>query len=383
MRDQLCCVQTALRQYIKARGGNWDEVAKLKSLPVCVNGDDILFKANEDFYTNFWQPAIKAIGFSLSQGKNYFAGAFLTVNSEGWRPMKNGRFQKLGYLNTGLIYAGPNGSMRPPLRQSHAEMPWTGKFQECLNGCVNPKRTLGRLLHFYGNDVWSHTKGGRLNLFAKVEQGGLGISLPPGTEPGWTWFQKALAHHLRHKVFNFFEECKVSLGAEMNSLLGLPEDFVFTKETEEPPCQSTYVTPRPAARSMARWYRDFGTWKTQWTIVPRTQPCGEFEHRMKDCPADEPNFLSYQLPWEETDSRRFYHRLSPTIIKAALKEKGRLADPSYFPWELRRVCSPHELSEQQDRIDRELQFVKGWEEGSFDAKKIYRVPVWTDYTSVH
>lgn len=163
--------KTALRRYIKAKGGNWDEVAKIGSLPVCVNGDDILFKANKEFFTDFWQPAIKAIGFSLSLGKNYFSGTFLTVNSEGWRPMKNGRFQKLGYLNTGLIYAGPNGTMRPPLRQSHAEMPWTGKFQECLNGCVNPKRTLGRLLHFYGNDVWSHTKGGRLNLFAKVEQG--------------------------------------------------------------------------------------------------------------------------------------------------------------------------------------------------------------------
>ena len=33
--------------------------AKLKSLPVCVNGDDILFKANEEIYTNFWQPAIQ------------------------------------------------------------------------------------------------------------------------------------------------------------------------------------------------------------------------------------------------------------------------------------------------------------------------------------
>ena len=31
-------------------------------------------------------------------------------------------------LNTGLLHAGPNGSMRPPLRMSHAEMPWTGEF---------------------------------------------------------------------------------------------------------------------------------------------------------------------------------------------------------------------------------------------------------------
>ena len=98
--------------------------------------------------------------------------------------MKNGRFEKLGYLNTGLIYAGPNGTMRPPLRQAHAEMPWTGKFQEALNGCCNAKRTLGRLLRFYGNDVKAHSMGGRLNLFARVEQGGLGVTCPPGIEPG-------------------------------------------------------------------------------------------------------------------------------------------------------------------------------------------------------
>ena len=279
--------KTALRQYIKARGGNWDEVAKLKSLPVCVNGDDILFKANEDFYTNFWQPAIKAIGFSLSQGKNYFAGSFLTVNSEGWRPMKNGRFQKLGYLNTGLIYAGPNGSMRPPLRQSHAEMPWTGKFQECLNGCVNPKRTLCRLLHFYGNDVWSHTKGGRLNLFAKVEQGGLGISLPPGIEPGWTWFQKALAHHLRHKVFNFFEECKVSLGAEM-IFSAYPKTLRSRRKLKNPRAKVPMLLPdllravwRDGTVILARGKRSGPSFlershvansSTEWRIVQRTNP---------------------------------------------------------------------------------------------------------------
>lgn len=85
-----------------------------------------------------------AIGFTLSPGKNYIAKRFLTMNSEGWRPLnKGGRFEKVGYLNTGLVYAGPNGSMRPPLRMAHSEMPWAGKFGEALSGSINKRRTLG------------------------------------------------------------------------------------------------------------------------------------------------------------------------------------------------------------------------------------------------
>ncbi len=114
--------KTALRRYVKAKGGDWSKAPKL-SLPVRVNGDDILFKANTEFYQNYWKPAVAAIGFSLSPGKNYISSSFLTVNSEGWRLLKNGRLEKVGYLNTGLVYSGPNGSMRPPLRQAHAEMP--------------------------------------------------------------------------------------------------------------------------------------------------------------------------------------------------------------------------------------------------------------------
>ena len=96
------------------------------------NGDDSLFKCNEEFYEGFWKPAVAAIGFTLSPGKNYVSPAFLTVNSEGWKPLPNGRFEKVGYLNTGLIYAGPDGSMRPPLRSAHAQMPWAGKWKRSM-----------------------------------------------------------------------------------------------------------------------------------------------------------------------------------------------------------------------------------------------------------
>ena len=257
--------KTALRRYIKAKGGNWDEVAKIGSLPVCVNSDDILFKANKELVTDFWQPAIKAIGFSLSLGKNYFSGTFLTVNSEGWRPMKNGRFQKFGYLNTGLIYAGPSGTMRPPLRQSHAEMPWTGKFQECFERLCQSKAYAWPAPPLLRKRCVVPHERRLLNLFAKVEQGGLGISLPPGIEPGWTWFQKALSHHLRHKVFNFFEECEVSLGAEMNSLLGLPEDFVFKKETEEPRARVPTLRQDLQLAVWRNW--SSSSWWFQWLFI--------------------------------------------------------------------------------------------------------------------
>ena len=96
---------TALKRFIIAKGGDWSRVSKMP-LPVRVNGDDILFKANREFYNDYWKPSVEAIGFTLSPGKNYISGSFLTVNSEGWRPLKNGRFEKLGLPKYGSSLFG-------------------------------------------------------------------------------------------------------------------------------------------------------------------------------------------------------------------------------------------------------------------------------------
>ena len=159
-------------------------------------------------------------------------------------------------------------------------MPWAGKFDEALKGCINKHRTLGRLLHYYGKDVREHTRGGAPNLFAKVEQGGLGIALPPGIEPGWTWYQRSLAHHLRHQLVERVNQ-SVTLGVDLNILVGLVPDFTFQPEIESP------ATPKPPAKASARWLRSYGRWRTN----PVWQPCGQFEHRVKDLPADEPILL--------------------------------------------------------------------------------------------
>lgn len=106
--------KTALRRYVTDKGGDWSKAENMP-LPVRVDGDDILFKTNPEFYENYWKPAILAIRFTLSAGKNYVSSAFLTVNSEAWRPLSGGRFEKIDYLNTGLVYSGPKGGMRPPM----------------------------------------------------------------------------------------------------------------------------------------------------------------------------------------------------------------------------------------------------------------------------
>jgi hypothetical protein len=52
----------------------------IEELPVLINGDDILFRATDEFAV-IWHKWITLAGFSLSKGKNYLAKDFLTVNS--------------------------------------------------------------------------------------------------------------------------------------------------------------------------------------------------------------------------------------------------------------------------------------------------------------
>ena len=147
--------------------------------------------------------------------------------------------------------------------------------------------------------IRAHTLGGTLNLFA------LGIKRPPGIEPGWTFYQQSLAHHLRHKVLNAVEETR-SLGSDLNCLLDLPADFTFPVEYTDLPVRHVYSTPKPPAKARARWNRSYEKWSTQWTLAPITLPCRQNEYRIRDLPSEEPTFLTYQLPWEFTDGRRFF-----------------------------------------------------------------------------
>jgi len=73
----------------------------LRDLPVLVNGDDILFRADDRLYA-LWLKHIDSVGFTLSLGKNYVHPTILTMNSQVFH-YHNGGFTALPFLNTGLL----------------------------------------------------------------------------------------------------------------------------------------------------------------------------------------------------------------------------------------------------------------------------------------
>nr|UJQ92755.1 MAG: putative RNA-dependent RNA polymerase [Narnaviridae sp.] len=147
-----------------------------EELPCLINGDDILFKSNDDFYL-VWQKWIKRAGFSMSVGKNYISPNFITVNSESWLQV-NGTFKKLNWLNAGLLMQEAEGPMKIPLRAETAERPLIPKLQWVLDNCVNKERTFNRLKHYWRKSISIWTRKGYYNLCAPVNYGGCGLRLP-------------------------------------------------------------------------------------------------------------------------------------------------------------------------------------------------------------
>jgi hypothetical protein len=88
---------SALEEYIGAE-------VEIDDLPVLVNGDDILFRANTGFY-EIWKHKAKSAGFALSLGKNYIHPRFFTVNSELWYCQGGdpNTLKFLPFLNVGLL----------------------------------------------------------------------------------------------------------------------------------------------------------------------------------------------------------------------------------------------------------------------------------------
>jgi hypothetical protein len=205
----LCAYAAAFQEYTKRK-------VPLDQLPVLVNGDDICFRANKDFY-QVWKKWISRCGFTLSQGKNYIAPNFVTVNSEGWlydpsrqcssksvadrRPV----FRKVGFLNTGLLYQGksvereldsfadlkPRAELVIGTRAEVKMKPTADIWNACIQGSNDPRRTLLRIHELWRDEIRALTQDGELNLHAAPELGGIGIVVPEGhTTYFTTWHQK-------------------------------------------------------------------------------------------------------------------------------------------------------------------------------------------------
>jgi len=162
-----------------------------RSLPVLVNGDDILFRASTDFY-KVWQKWISLAGFTLSVGKNYINRDVLTVNSECFLHVNQGNsaesFRKVGFLNPGLLFPYKCGK-----RPENHETPWIEKVNRVVNECSDPSYCHKRVLHYWKEEIAWQTDNGRYSLVGDQRFGCCGLSTR-GWQGYHTRFQQLLAH---------------------------------------------------------------------------------------------------------------------------------------------------------------------------------------------
>jgi hypothetical protein len=183
--------------------GYWDALNRylgfvvndFTKLPVLINGDDIIFRADDRLY-GLWQESLKELNFILSLGKNYSHPKILTVNSQffHWR---EGHAERVNYLNIGLL----TGQTKITGRSSAKKLPLWAFYNECMNGAVNPPRAHRRFIHYNRKaleelvDMNSTTS---FNLFLPPERGGLGFIPPPGVKYKVSNFQRHFATFLEH-----------------------------------------------------------------------------------------------------------------------------------------------------------------------------------------
>jgi len=160
-------------------------LSSFRTLPVLVNGDDILFRCHESFYP-FWRSSLDHFGFKLSVGKNYVHPNALTVNSEGW--WDDGiTFHKQDYMNLGLLYGPNNLFIFKPEQEfgigRFSVLPLWDFYKFSVYNANQPLLAHRRFIHYNREVIESSTKK-QQNLFASRFLGGLGFPLPKGIRPG-------------------------------------------------------------------------------------------------------------------------------------------------------------------------------------------------------
>jgi len=193
----LACYIAALEEFL----GRPLTKQEFDRLAVLVNGDDILFRANNALYA-IWQLKIKSAGFFLSVGKNYVHENYLMVNSQMFKCVEdlNGinqvRFEKVKWVNVGLLLAQSKGLSRNVLR----DMPAEELYRQAVVDTPNPNRLAKRFVFYNLPLVQRLTSNGRFNLFIPKQLGGCGFPRPPGLDYNITPFQGRLANYLLHQL---------------------------------------------------------------------------------------------------------------------------------------------------------------------------------------
>jgi len=288
-----------------------DQVIPLWDLPCLINGDDILFRANNDFYI-IWQKWVKTVGFTLSPGKNFISPHFLTVNSRAWLfNSKKSTFQEVQYLNTGILLEnapGP-GSTVDKLwlfnkMTSTSDLPFMDKMETVIQTSVNKARTYRRFTHYNLQLIKRYTDDGQYTLFGDVQTGGMGLTALVDDFVYYTGFQLKLSQFLRFKNRKRIDNqimdpsniewlgktVKRMLGVTLLPLKPYQSKFVIhLREKYEPLREFEYDMPiskSPLVNSVSL-FRGVGevTYKTKW---PREWLLREFRSTFKKMKIDDP-----------------------------------------------------------------------------------------------
>jgi len=249
-----------------SRGQSWKSFLRrlskrhfLQTLPVLINGDDILSCCDLMEYGS-WSRLVKEVGWTLSVGKSYLHSQVAVINSQVFRWKKEG-FEHVLVFNNGLL--GPVGQGRssawlgeqPPV-DSVGEL-----ATQFLRGSKVPLESAKDFVRAH-RKVLSRTKR---PLFLSKRLGGLGGKFPKlgdferWEQPGWV---PRYARTCRKEKFSFSSSSKVVRDAERFVRAGL-ENLVGT------PLERG-VTPDPVVERCLRSLRGtlgrrtvpFGVWRS-------------------------------------------------------------------------------------------------------------------------
>lgn len=207
----------------------------VKSLPVKINGDDILFFTSPAL-TERWLLTANSLGLQLSQGKNFIHPKFGTVNStplvlrpgyvvppvyqprvtDAWADLEDLHELRPEYFSE--VVVGPTFAILPSSncgllvgmtklgRNDWASYPLSAWHSLAVLGSLNPPQSHRFFLNYHIKEILSQTRFGKmtLNLFAHPMLGGLGFTVPRGLEVTYSPQQRMLAHRLLHAAHDEF-----------------------------------------------------------------------------------------------------------------------------------------------------------------------------------
>lgn len=286
------------------------EEVNIRKLPVLINGDDILFKANDAFYV-IWQRRIKEIGFTLSVGKSYFSKDFLTVNSKLYRVRKvegtefDYDFKPVTFLNPSQLLPGTlvreanEGSSEDGRQGSD---PFVDRLSDALERSSDQRFALRIFLSFCGQECRLATRNGIHNLFIPKQLGGVGVRCPEQMRAREAANMTDWQLRLAFKLSRGCPDKMIGLSSPVRSI-GLTKpiwETIAVKATVEPP---------PDRRPVPIFNQMISENRVRKWVIPRFRLNPKDHRRMR------PNSIWNFVPW--------VHQIAPS---AANDELTRLVD---------------------------------------------------------